>query len=218
MLQILRHEGRVSDRKLRLVACACARNVRRRLRSPACARAAEVAEQFIDGTVGRADLMRAGQSAWRALRRLARILRDWSNKKRRLEIAPNRVAWATALPDARTAAHHALDAHVQADEHARAGRWECDLLREIFGNPFSSSAGFDPAWRAWGEGVLVRLAQAAYDERDPERGTLDNIRLGVLADALEEAGCTDRYVLGHLRSGGDHVRGCFVVDHILGRG
>jgi len=42
--------------------------------------------------------------------------------------------------------------------------------------------------------------------------------MSVLAAALEAAGCTDAGLLGHLRSPGPHVRGCHVIDVILGRG
>jgi hypothetical protein len=66
-------------------------------------------------------------------------------------------------------------------------------------------------------GVVVCLAQAAYENRQLPPGLLDNARLAVLADALEEAGCQDPVILGHLRSGGEHVRGCFVVDALLGK-
>jgi hypothetical protein len=48
-------------------------------------------------------------------------------------------------------------------------------------------------------------------------GTLDPARLTVLADALEDAGCTDADLLGHLRSPGPHVRGCWAVDLVLGK-
>jgi hypothetical protein len=65
--------------------------------------------------------------------------------------------------------------------------------------------------------VVVRLAQAAYEERQMPAGTLDNTRLAVLADALEEAGCDNADILAHCRSGGEHVRGCWVVDLILGK-
>jgi hypothetical protein len=76
----------------------------------------------------------------------------------------------------------------------------------------------DPAWLAWGEGLVVRLARAAYEERQMPGGTLENARLAVLADALEEAGCDDEEVLRHLRrQGGVHVRGCWVVDLLLGK-
>jgi hypothetical protein len=50
-----------------------------------------------------------------------------------------------------------------------------------------------------------------------ESGTLDNDRLAVLADALEDAGCSDATVLTHLRSDGPHVRGCWCVDLLTGR-
>jgi hypothetical protein len=39
----------------------------------------------------------------------------------------------------------------------------------------------------------------------------------VLADALEEAGCTDADILGHLRAAAPHARGCWAVDLLLGR-
>ena len=42
--------------------------------------------------------------------------------------------------------------------------------------------------------------------------------LPVLADALEEAGCTDTDLLAHCRSGGGHLRGCWAVDLLLGKG
>jgi hypothetical protein len=41
--------------------------------------------------------------------------------------------------------------------------------------------------------------------------------MGVLADALEESGCDNADILGHLRGDGDHVRGCWAVDLILGK-
>jgi hypothetical protein len=75
----------------------------------------------------------------------------------------------------------------------------------------------DPSLRTWNDGLVVRLAQAAYEERSLPEGTLDNARLAVLADALEEAGCTDDGLLGHLRGPGPHVRGCHAVDLLAGR-
>jgi hypothetical protein len=65
--------------------------------------------------------------------------------------------------------------------------------------------------------VVVRPAQAAYDERHLPAGTLDNVRLAILADALEEAACTSEEMLSHLRGPGPHVRGCWPVDLCLGR-
>ncbi len=90
---------------------------------------------------------------------------------------------------------------------------KCHLLRDLFGNPFRP-ATVSPAWRT---PQLVALAQAAYEQREMPAGTLDTARLAVLADALEEAGCTNADILHHLRGPGPHVRGCWAVDLILGK-
>src|SRR5262249_50038156 len=89
-------------------------------------------------------------------------------------------------------------------------------LHDILGNPFRPST-ISPAVLTWNDGLVVRLAQAAYDERNLPAGTLDNGRLAVLADALEESGCTDAELLGHLRGPGPHVRGCYALDLMLGK-
>jgi hypothetical protein len=65
--------------------------------------------------------------------------------------------------------------------------------------------------------AVLKLAQAAYDDRLLPSGLLDNTRLAVLADALEEAGCGDAEILAHCRGGGEHVRGCWPVDLVLGK-
>jgi hypothetical protein len=62
-----------------------------------------------------------------------------------------------------------------------------------------------------------KLAQAAYDDRRLPSGVLDPARLTVLADALEDAGCADAAILAHCRRPGEHVRGCWVVDLLLGK-
>jgi hypothetical protein len=68
----------------------------------------------------------------------------------------------------------------------------------------------------WNGGIVVRLTQAAYEQRSLPDGRLDASRLAVLADALEEAGCDEQDVLGHLRGPGPHVRGCWCVDLLTG--
>ncbi len=93
-------------------------------------------------------------------------------------------------------------------------REQATLARDIFGNPFRPSS-LPPACRPTN---VLSLARAAYDERYLPVGYLDNARLGVLSDALEEAGCTDADILSHLRSPGPHVRGCWALDLVLGKG
>jgi hypothetical protein len=90
------------------------------------------------------------------------------------------------------------------------------LIRCIFGDPFRPAP--DPtAWSGWRNGTVERLARAAYGERQLPGGTLEANRLAVLADALEEAGCIDAEALAHCRAPGPHVRGCWVVDRLLGK-
>jgi hypothetical protein len=91
---------------------------------------------------------------------------------------------------------------------------QLDLLRDIIGNPFHP-VSINLAWQT---PTVLSLAQAAYDNRILPAGTLEPARLAVLADALEEAGCDNADILNHLRQPGEHVRGCWVVDLVLGKG
>jgi hypothetical protein len=92
------------------------------------------------------------------------------------------------------------------------------FVRDIFGNPFRRSPPPPPAVLAWNDRTVSRLAQAAYDERHLPAGTLDPGRLGILADALLDAGCEDEALIQHCRAPGPHVRGCWAIDLILGKG
>jgi hypothetical protein len=89
-------------------------------------------------------------------------------------------------------------------------------LREVFGNPFALRRKrkseprrgwmFDPAWRT---DTAVALAKRMYESRD--FGAMP-----ILADALEDAGCDNADILTHARHESEHVRGCWVVDLVLG--
>ncbi len=82
------------------------------------------------------------------------------------------------------------------------------LIRCIFGNPFRPVSR-DPAWLS---ADVKALAHAAYDNRRLPGGELEAPQLLILADALEEAGCTEATLLDHLRVPAPHVRGCWAVD------
>jgi hypothetical protein len=88
------------------------------------------------------------------------------------------------------------------------------LIRCIVGNPMRP----DIADARWQTPLVTSLALAAYNERKLPTGHLDPARLAVLSDALEEAGYNDAVVLEHLRSPEAHVRGCWGLDLILGKG
>ena len=98
---------------------------------------------------------------------------------------------------------------VQASSGAQSHPVLARLLRDVFGNPFRPTT-LDPAGLAGNDGCAAKVAQAIYEERR-------FADLPVLADAMEEAGCADQRILGHCRSGAEHVRGCWVVDAVLGR-
>ena len=72
-------------------------------------------------------------------------------------------------------------------------------------------AAADPVWLSWSGGTVTTLAQAINDERAFDL-------LPILADALEEAGCTDDDLLSHCRGAELHVLGCWVVELLLGEG
>jgi hypothetical protein len=82
-----------------------------------------------------------------------------------------------------------------------------ELFRDVIGNPFRPVA-FSPSWRTTD---AVGLARSMYDARD-------FAAMPILADALEDAGCDSADVLAHCRGDGPHVRGCWVVDLVLGKG
>lgn len=67
-----------------------------------------------------------------------------------------------------------------------------------------------PSWPGGEPGLVERLARCVRDDGDLET-------VPILADALEDAGCTDAAILDHLRGPGPHDRACWVLEAILGR-
>jgi ATP-dependent Clp protease ATP-binding subunit ClpA len=67
----------------------------------------------------------------------------------------------------------------------------------------------DPSWLSWNNGTALTIARVIREDR---RWT----DFPILADALEDAGCTDGEMLRHCRQGGAHSRHCWVLDLLLG--
>jgi hypothetical protein len=78
-------------------------------------------------------------------------------------------------------------------------------FRDIFANPFRPVA-----FESWRTSTVVTLAQQMYDSRD-------FALMPILGDALQDAGCESADILDHCRGDGPHVRGCWVVDLVLGK-
>jgi hypothetical protein len=214
MLPFLR--GKASERKLRLFAVACCRLVWERI-PPTAREAAELAERYADGNGVGSDMLSLQQQL---LQEEAQIPEELGN------------GWGTAYHSLRFPAMEAADA---AFRTAAISRWvylpddappesqaeqrvinhkmraderflQAEILLDIFSNP-CRPAVVDASWLA---PVVVAFAHSIYN-------TNTFHHLPILADALEEAGCTDAAILGHCRGAGPHVRGCWVVDLLLGK-
>jgi hypothetical protein len=206
MLEFLRGKRLgCGDRKRRLFSCACCRRIWRLLPAEETRNAVETAERYADGAVTDEELCKADGFPARGREQLSRL--DWV------------AVWAAH--GAATRAAHAVQAASYAVQAVvlSAGSDECAgvaersaqaaLLRDLMANPFRPFS-LKPSWLRWNEACLGKLAQSIYEERAFDR-------LPVLADALEEAGCSDADVLAHCRQPGAHVRGCWVVDLLLGK-
>jgi hypothetical protein len=199
--------GRASQRKVRLLLCACGRALWGQLPDGRSHKAVEVGEHFADEP---GDENMLGP----AYREAAAALQEAGAGRLHRRRPPARVEAAEICLEAVDHWVGAASA-VAFAERAIPREAVAQLLREIF-NPFRP-VEVHPAWLAWHGGAAVKLATAVYEERELPSGHLDAARLAVLADMLEEAGATDPHLLGHLRSPGPHVRGYAAVDALTGR-
>jgi hypothetical protein len=224
-------QGKASDRMFRLFAVACCRQIYSLLTDDRSRTAVEVAENYADSQATADQLIAVRADS----RRVAKAV-EWNVAQEGAKSASRDSAFMAAVNAARDAswasAWNALGITSSAAAHRMCGdsaqtavfnerlktaeALQVHLLDDICGNPFRPVA-LDPAWLTWHGSLIRQLAQAAYDERQLPSGHLDPDRLAVLADALEEAGCTDPEILGHLRGQGPHTRGCHIVDTVLGR-
>jgi hypothetical protein len=199
MLESLR--AHASESKVRLFDCAWRRRNFRWIQKHAYRRLLEVDERYADGSVSIDALISAYEDAGE----------DPTDAIDAAYSDPYAIALLTpALADANA------EQIGSTPEEVRAA--QCALIRELFGNPFRPAPAVAAAWLAWRGGTVRELARACYEQRLLPGGQLDAARLAVLADALEDAGCTDPELLGHLRSPGPHFRGCRALDLLLGKG
>jgi hypothetical protein len=215
MLDFLRDKA--SERKLRLFAVACCRRIWHLLIDKRSQEAVEVAERYADGGATDEELETASVAAdvvrHADMKRAAKEGK-WDRRSCLPYYGASAAAYNVAIPFGWWGAAPAFRA---TDEIAREtvpdtgadGAAQCVLLWDIFGNPFRPIT-LDPAWLTWHDGLLVSMARQIYDSRD-------FTDMPVLADALEDAGCQDQEILAHCRSGGEHVRGCWVLDAIMNK-
>jgi hypothetical protein len=208
---------KASARKLRLFACACVRQVWHLLADGRSRTAVDVAERHVDALAGQGRLPAAWGAAQAAVPhgRPSQRKPEYDAARAAVWVAvPNNEQWFVERATREAVRSTSMAAR---DEGRRDGsERQCSVLRCLFRPPPAPALG-NPGGLACGAGTLRPLAQAAYDEHHLPYGHLDPTRLAVLADALEEAGCTDADLLGHLRGPSSHWRGCWAVDLILGK-
>jgi hypothetical protein len=202
---------KATARKLRLYLSAWGYLLWGRMTDEYSKEAVIAAERFADDLIGVPELIEAynaAQEAWKSIRVAFRGKHSQPEKA------------ARARAESKAAAEIARNA-VCPDlgfSRLRINPWRdtdktifilSNIVRDLFVNPFRPVTA-DPAWLAWNDGSVRKLAQAIYEE-----GAFD--RLPLLADALEDAGCHNADILTHCRQPGEHVRGCWAVDLVLGK-
>ena len=231
MLRVI--DGHDSDRKKRLFGCGCARHIWPLVDDLKLRSAVGVAERFADWQANREQLRAAGREARTALDALRppeepvvqpiQGLHADDRDLWHLQHLASRAGWRTQV--ACVVAAVCVPSYPKGGLLAEVPWWTitaltraeggspkaeavaiCELLRDIFGNPFRPVA-FDPAWQ---NSTAVGLAASMYESRDFSA-------MPILADALEDAGCDHPDILAHGRGSGPHVRGCWVVDLVLGK-
>jgi hypothetical protein len=194
MLEFIREK--VSDRKIRLFNCACCRRIWVRLDDKRMRQAVVVAEAYADGKVPLEALQRAHRNV------------GPTYYTAESESAHSAV-WCASRPTVSLMAFsHAamsLGSSMWAENNTQTG-----ILRCIVGNPFHPPRPLSPAVLAWNDDTVRRIAEGIYEERAFDR-------LPILHDALLDAGCDNEDILSHCRSAGPHVRGCWVIELILGK-
>lgn len=208
--------GQATERKRRMFAVACCRSVLFHCSKPQFSDMLLAFERYADGLVN--------EPVRSSARRAIHVITQQSN----VEDANNAAAWAIywaggkrvdllgccmncALVIGRAMQRDAKTIYGDQSAAWLSGREieasrQADLFRDIFGNPFRQVT-LNPSWLT---AAVVQLAQLIYDERAFER-------MAEVADALEQAGCSNSDIVQHCRGPGPHVRGCWVVDLILGK-
>jgi hypothetical protein len=215
--RLLRYlKGQASERKLRLFGVACCWRAWSMLDGRE-RDAVEVVEQFADSLCGAEQLAVARSRtrpslagvAVRAAAQPPKTAGCWGGMRDTARAVVEAIChgptWHAAPISERLDVCESLRV---AERQAQA-----DLLRCIFGGLFHPIF-VDPAWQV---PALRSMTEAAYVDRQVPDVTLDPARLAVLSDALEDAGCAEVTILSHLRAPGPHVRGCWVIDRLLGK-
>ena len=189
-----------THRKMVLFGAACCRRVEDRWKDERVCTAVEAAERHCDARTNE------DRQLIKPVRLLIREDREWASSEpgRLAKAVCGRSGWSVAL-ECSWEASFLFGGATLWTEHERGT--QMSLLRDIIGNPFRSTRG-SPKWRTE---TAVLLAAQMYESRDFSA-------MPILADALQDAGCDSDDIFSHCRDANQvHVRGCWVVDLVLGK-
>jgi hypothetical protein len=218
-----------SARKLRLFATACCRRLAPQFKDERSLNMVDASEQFADGDLTEAELRAAFEEAAEAVEAIhweggdavdqasaeavlgLHSVLDITQVFEGIGEVVGSLATAEVWDRIYAPGRHWSESQGEEAEVSDAGRQKeagvlATILRDVFGNPFRPVA-FDPAWRT---DTALALARQMYDSRECSA-------MPILADALQDAGCDSDDILNHCREPGTHVRGCWVVDLVLGK-
>jgi hypothetical protein len=216
--------GRATQRKARLFACAYCRKVWHVFWDERSRRAVEQAELYADGLISEGDMAAARKAGYEPSENPLPCLDDrhWVALADAIMLAAHAAAADATfwMPSVVRDGICAITFYSMREIDPTGDDWKkptttfrkqqgvvlCRLLHDIFGNPFRPVI-LDNSRRT---STVTSLAQAIYDDRAFDR-------MPILADALEDAGCSNQDILQHCRSGGEHVRGCWPLDLVLGK-
>jgi len=192
----------VSDRKLRLFAVACCRVMIAGTNEPSAARAVQASELFADGSISAEELRVARREVTNAWNRVHDAGEVNPTFPRNAAIG---AAYQVSRPSARKVVQE-ISMLLRRPVGGVPKEYLVSILHDILGNPFRPLTA-EPTWLTFD---VIAMATGIYGEKAFDR-------LPILADALQDAGCDIDTILGHCRHPGEHVRGCWVVDALLGK-
>jgi hypothetical protein len=197
-------KDRISSRKLRLFYCACVRRVSELLVDERSRKALEASERFADGLLDVPQLVSAriaaNQANYEICTRLGHDVPIAEAAAAAFICANTDLAFAAGVP-----ATIGLALKDMTNEH----KIHASLFRDIVGNPFRP-IGHKQLAGGSADHMVLELANDIYDRRDfklmPSLGT-----------ALKDAHCHEEEILSHCRQGDMHVRGCWLLDLVIGK-
>jgi hypothetical protein len=201
------------DRKRLLLVAHLVRQVVDQMTDPRFVAVIEVAEKGADGLLSEKEMWAAHERAYEVFDTVPQpheAATDAADVAQRFLYERNETAEMMVRAAGSRAAHLAGGKGKKAEAARRQAEKAMEaltrrLINEVHGNPFRPVT-FSPAWRT---DTVMLLARQMYDSRD-------FLAMPILADALEDAGCTTPAILDHCRRDpGPHIRGCWAIDLVL---